>query len=725
MNIHRVYLATANYLLLCRSCFSFGHRSGGFPTSRQDWTTKRTFSSSPTSTTRRHYFFSDLSSNRIALTQLKMANTTEESIHGGCCEDDALEGRKVQPLDLILKALNLPDEGKVVIACLQRFLQDRNAQVAGRKSPLTLANTIVDAVAEFWMIEESTEKKAGRRALEEASRQLLSAQGATGGDEGSSALIATILVGMTLSLNQHGNSGPFSSRSRNRAIASAITGVLTRNKKEEGTADEKEGAIVHNLFKTLFQIVTSSDNNQHNGLVITDWHIISGLAKALNVDSLGDEEMAKEVASVISAMLKLDVIKSDDSSVDSFDQVSTTDAAAALALAAQLQPWQVIEAADLINMAANLGLDHAAERICDAITSSSPATSASRDSVEALMEGAFESKQYRQADNYATKFFRVGGKRRFLEARYLHACATISKVICKGALPVIDKQIERVDRAVKTMENEGSSSTNSDSTISSAISFESASRDIRSFTLEQLEETENADAAHRLAMLWGVEYAYDEEAMLRSAQARRKKYLQWEDFQSMLLGSPPDLVSTPEALAEAIKQLENSESGSVYGFDAEWGEDDTGVHVLQVASLKCVVLIDILALSSSMEGCDALEKTVGRMFASSTMVGFSCRQDISKLRGSRTGYKKKDNRYWLQDSTGVVDLQKIVSKSDPSLTKFGLSRVCERFLGKPLDKSEQCSRWNSRPLSFRQRTYAALDAWVVRAIYDKVEVQNT
>ena len=735
MNIHRFYLAAANYLLfwIPRSSFSFGHRSAprGFPISRQGCTTKRTFSSpfvchessrliptNPTSETRRHSLFSDFSSIRVSFTQQKMASTTEISIQGGCdYEIDASEGL----LDLILNALNLPDEGQV-IACLQGFLQGRNTQETVRKSPPTLSGHIMDAVAEFLMIEARTEKKAGRRALEEASRQLLSARGTTG-DEGSSDLVATILVSMTLALDQHGNSDPLFSRSRNRAIASAIAGTLTKNKKEEGIKnDQKEGAIVHSLFKTLFQVIASGENNQHDGLVSTDWHIVSGLAKALKVDSLQDDELAKDVASIIAAVLKLDDTKSDDSSMGSFDQVSTTNAAASLALAAQLQPWQVIEPADLINLAASLSLDHAAERICDAITSSSPATKAARDSVEALMEGAFESKQYRQADSYATKFFHVGGKRRFLEARYLHACSTISKVICKGALPVIDKQIERVDRAVKTMEKEGIGSTNSDSTISSTISCGSASRGIRSFTLEQLEETENADAAHRLAMLWGVEYAFDEEAILRSAQARRKKYLQWEDFQSMLLGSPPDLVSTPEALAEAMTQLENSESGNVYGFDAEWSEDDTGVDVLQVASMKCVVLLDILVLSSSVEGCNALEKTVGRMFASSTMVGFSCRQDISKLRGSRSGYEKKDNRYWLQESTGVVDLQKIVSKSDPSLTKFGLSRVCERFLGKPLDKSEQCSRWNSRPLSLRQRTYAALDAWVVRAIYDKVEV---
>jgi len=113
---------------------------------------------------------------------------------------------------------------------------------------------------------------------------------------------------------------------------------------------------------------------------------------------------------------------------------------------------------------------------------------------------------------------------------------------------------------------------------------------------------------------------------------------------------------------------------------------------------------------------------VGRMFANCTMVGFSCRQDITKLRGSPT--KSKDKKHWLHSSEGVVDLQTILAKTDASSTKLGLSRVCERFLGKPLDKSEQCSLWNARPLSLRQRTYAALDAWTVRSIYDIVSVAH-
>ena len=744
MNVHSVYIAAANYLLfwIPRSCLSFGLRLATRKVPNHGCTARQaSFCSVVRHESYPYIIDTNLSSRRhvsvfpggrIPSTQIKMMTTIAPETHIDCEDDNnhTQTGSSVSPrrrkneqrLERVLNSVGLPDESKIS-SCLQAFLQHRSdpedpdpRQVTERQS--SLAMSVMDVVEEFSAVEASTEKLAGRRALEEVSRQLISGQAPTDSKD-SSALIATILVSVALALNDHSGGKDLSSSSRagHRSIASAVGGTLAKQGKEHNTANDDEVAIVHTLFKALFQEATSGDFDSTS----TDWHIISGLAKSLQVDCLNDEAMAKAAAKIISELLQLDDAKSDDSSMNPAEQVSKIDAAAALALAAQLQPWQVIEPSELINLAISLDLDHAAERICDAVTSSYPETAASRASVEALLDGAFESKQYRQADNYATKFFHVGGKRRFLEARYLHACSTIAKVIRKGALPVIDKQIDRVDKAIKTMEKD--SALDSDDTVSTAITCETAGGDIRSFTLEQLEETENADAAHRLASLWGVEYAYDEETVLRAAQARRKKYLQWED---LVPGSPPDLISTPEALIKAMSHLENNQKDSVYGFDTEWSENDAGVDVLQVASLKSVALIDIPALSSSIEGCAALELTVGRMFASCTMVGFACRQDISKLRGSPTCYRKeKDKKHWLQGSNGVVDLQTIVSKSEQSLNKVGLSRVCERFLGKPLDKSEQCSLWNARPLSLRQRTYAALDAWTVRAIYDKFIVNPT
>jgi ribonuclease D len=119
----------------------------------------------------------------------------------------------------------------------------------------------------------------------------------------------------------------------------------------------------------------------------------------------------------------------------------------------------------------------------------------------------------------------------------------------------------------------------------------------------------------------------------------------------------------------------------------------------------------------SVDGANALEQTVARLFASpsSTLVGFSCRQDLSRLRSSPCARAV----HWFGKTDAVVDLQLVVTAKDPKLSKLGLSRVCHSYLGKPLDKAEQCSMWTARPLSFQQRVYGALDAWVCVAVYDK------
>ena len=58
----------------------------------------------------------------------------------------------------------------------------------------------------------------------------------------------------------------------------------------------------------------------------------------------------------------------------------------------------------------------------------------------------------------------------------------------------------------------------------------------------------------------------------------------------------------------------------------------------------------------------------------------------------------------------VVDLQRA--------GHVGLRDACATWLGRRLDKSEQCSDWERRPLSRAQVAYAALDAAVLFALHD-------
>lgn len=45
-----------------------------------------------------------------------------------------------------------------------------------------------------------------------------------------------------------------------------------------------------------------------------------------------------------------------------------------------------------------------------------------------------------------------------------------------------------------------------------------------------------------------------------------------------------------------------------------------------------------------------------------------------------------------------------------------LTHVAKSLLGRPLDKTQQCSNWERRPLSSAQSHYAALDAHVLLSI---------
>lgn len=55
----------------------------------------------------------------------------------------------------------------------------------------------------------------------------------------------------------------------------------------------------------------------------------------------------------------------------------------------------------------------------------------------------------------------------------------------------------------------------------------------------------------------------------------------------------------------------------------------------------------------------------------------------------------------------------------------GLAEVCERFLGRSLDKSLQLSDWSRRPLSREQLDYAAADAEVLLDLYDALRPDRT
>ncbi|KAG7357271.1 3'-5' exonuclease [Nitzschia inconspicua] len=413
----------------------------------------------------------------------------------------------------------------------------------------------------------------------------------------------------------------------------------------------------------------------------------------------------------------------------------------AFALACQLQPWTILSPETLVEAAIPLELWHAAEDICISAHKASPESLLPQNpshetiysqelqkynaqkSVERLIDAAIEDRMYRRADALATSLYDAGGRSRYVEARFNHACETISKVIYRRQIPIVDKQIERIDKAVaKVQQDESKYGSAAQPSIPT-----DPSQEIRKYAIEKLEQAGDITSAKRLASVFGLDYVYDERAILLAAAMRRRRYLQFDD---VLPGAVPSLVTTPQELKYVFSRLrEEPLRHGPFGFDAEWDEETQGAAVLQLANAKMAVLIDVPALLGTEDGVKAMKSTVGTLFncTDSVVAGFACRQDLQRLRASPSKVREYPERAeshhrhpWLCGTRAVVDVQSLVGTKEPKLFKAGLSRVCQHYFGKPLDKAEQCSLWSGRPLSEHQQAYAALDAWVCVAIYQKV-----
>lgn len=449
--------------------------------------------------------------------------------------------------------------------------------------------------------------------------------------------------------------------------------------------------------------------------ISVDLHIVTALSRAFVKD-------ATPLDSVCAAVVKKTLFLHGDDSAKSNDvaKLSKSDAAPSLALAAQLSPFSSVSPVSLIERAVGLDLWHAGERLCDAALGAESADSS--EAVKTLVDAAFDQHIFRQADAMATKFYDAGGRDRYAEARLEHACETIAKVVQKRQFPIIERQIERVDRAFERVYNDLSGSGDDSALLADK---EEGRLEVRTFALRRLREAKQNDLAHRLANLYEMPYHYNAEDAVRDEKERREQYLQFGD---VLNTAVPDAISTPDGLRRSFSLLEENRKGAI-GFDVEWGDDGPGASLLQLSTTAAAILVDIPALSATEDGTAALEDTVGKMFAGSmgSVVGFGCQQDVSRLQASP--YERGDSGngagHWLAAGTSAtLDLRGLIIEDEPKLRHRGLSKVCHHYIGKPLDKAEQCSLWARRPLSMDQRAYAALDAWACAAIHAKLSCSS-
>jgi hypothetical protein len=247
-------------------------------------------------------------------------------------------------------------------------------------------------------------------------------------------------------------------------------------------------------------------------------------------------------------------------------------------------------------------------------------------------------------------------------------------------------------------------------------------RDNSSFVDEVHEVLEGIDLA-------GLHEAY--EANLTTTIRKKIHARNTEEIQAVPSLGPPYLdlppstnivwVSDSASWCNAEAEIKASKLAAI---DTEWWDVGSGPALIQIAvgrqdsGLTCFLIDTWIdnGSAATREFRSIVALGVERLFSSPElqMVGWSFNEDAKRLNELCGGE-------CCSSTFSVLDLQRISAAAFPTSSKNGctegLAVTCARFLGKPLDKTEQCSDWRQRPLTDTQRCYAALDAVVLLELH--------